>query len=79
MPHGSCYLWKPEIVWLHRHLRLADSTDLPVYDFNGQREVIVNKPDSLVFLVDNDAAVREAIQSLIRSAGLYVEGFASVL
>ena len=37
----------------------------------------MNKPDSLVFVMDDDAAVREAIQSLIRSAGLYVEGFAS--
>jgi FixJ family two-component response regulator len=30
-----------------------------------------------VFVVDDDAAVRDAIQSLIRSVGLYVEGFAS--
>ena len=37
----------------------------------------MSKPDSLVFVVDDDAAVREAIQSLIRSVGLYVEGFAS--
>ncbi|MGB6562650.1 MAG: response regulator transcription factor, partial [Candidatus Binataceae bacterium] len=27
--------------------------------------------------MDDDAAVRDAIQSLIRSVGLYVEGFAS--
>jgi FixJ family two-component response regulator len=37
----------------------------------------VSKPDSVVFVVDDDAAVRDAIQSLIRSVGLYVEGFAS--
>ena len=37
----------------------------------------MNKPDSVVFVVDDDAAVRDAIQSLIRSVGLYVEGFAS--
>ena len=37
----------------------------------------MSKPDSVVFVVDDDAAVREAIQSLIRSVGLYVEGFAS--
>ncbi len=32
---------------------------------------------SLVFVVDDDAAVREALDSLIRSAGLSVETFAS--
>ena len=37
----------------------------------------MSKPDSVVFVVDDDAAVRDAIQSLIRSVGLYVEGFAS--
>jgi FixJ family two-component response regulator len=37
----------------------------------------VSKPDSVVFVVDDDAGVRDAIQSLIRSVGLYVEGFAS--
>jgi FixJ family two-component response regulator len=37
----------------------------------------VSKPDSVVFVVDDDTDVREAIQSLIRSVGLYVEGFAS--
>ncbi|MGZ6253687.1 MAG: response regulator transcription factor [Candidatus Binataceae bacterium] len=38
---------------------------------------MVSKPDSVVFVVDDDAAVRDAIQSLIRSVGLYVESFAS--
>lgn len=37
----------------------------------------MSKPDSVVFVVDDDTDVREAIQSLIRSVGLYVEGFAS--
>ncbi len=37
----------------------------------------MSKPDSVVFVVDDDAAVRESIQSLIRSVGLYVESFAS--
>ena len=37
----------------------------------------MSKPDSVVFVVDDDAGVRDAIQSLIRSVGLYVEGFAS--
>ncbi|MGZ5231423.1 MAG: response regulator transcription factor [Burkholderiales bacterium] len=37
----------------------------------------MSKPDSVVFVVDDDAAVRDAIQSLIRSVGLYVESFAS--
>jgi FixJ family two-component response regulator len=37
----------------------------------------MSKPDSLVYVVDDDASVREAIQSLIRSVGLHVEGYAS--
>lgn len=35
------------------------------------------QPESVVFVVDDDASVREAIQSLIRSMGLHVEAFAS--
>jgi FixJ family two-component response regulator len=37
----------------------------------------MSKPDSLVYVVDDDAFVREAIQSLIRSVGLHVESYAS--
>jgi FixJ family two-component response regulator len=37
----------------------------------------MSKPDSLVYVVDDDASVREAIQSLIRSVGLHVESYAS--
>jgi FixJ family two-component response regulator len=33
----------------------------------------VSKPDSVVFVVDDDASVRDPIQSLIRSVGLHVE------
>src|ERR1700741_5140823 len=33
--------------------------------------------DAVVFVVDDDASVREALQRLIRSAGLSVEAFAS--
>lgn len=35
------------------------------------------EPDAIVFVVDDDVSVREALQSLIRSAGLRVETFAS--
>jgi len=35
------------------------------------------EPDAIVFVVDDDASVREALGSLIRSAGLKVETFAS--
>jgi FixJ family two-component response regulator len=35
------------------------------------------EPDAIVFVVDDDAAVREALGGLIRSAGLKVETFAS--
>jgi FixJ family two-component response regulator len=37
----------------------------------------VSKPDSVVFVVDDDASVRDAIQSLIRSVRLHVESYAS--
>ena len=35
------------------------------------------EPDAIVFVVDDDVSVREALGSLIRSAGLRVETFAS--
>ncbi|MDB5108084.1 MAG: DNA-binding response regulator [Candidatus Binatus sp.] len=37
----------------------------------------MKKPDSVVFVVDDDTSVREAIESLIRSVGSHVECFAS--
>src|ERR1700723_960934 len=37
----------------------------------------MSKPESIVYVVDDDESVREAIQSLIRSVGLHVEAFAS--
>ncbi|MGC2306678.1 response regulator transcription factor [Candidatus Binatus sp.] len=37
----------------------------------------ISKPESIVYVVDDDESVREAIQSLIRSVGLHVEAFAS--
>lgn len=35
------------------------------------------EPDSIVFVVDDDGSVREALKSLIRSVGLQVELFGS--
>jgi FixJ family two-component response regulator len=35
------------------------------------------KPDTIVFIVDDDVSVREALEGLIRSVGLRVESFAS--
>src|ERR1700686_927101 len=37
----------------------------------------MSKPESIVYVVDDDESGREAIQSLIRSVGLHVEAFAS--
>lgn len=37
----------------------------------------MSKPESIVYVVDDDESVRESIQSLIRSVGLHVEAFAS--
>ena len=35
------------------------------------------EPQAIVFVVDDDVSVREALERLIRSAGLTVESFAS--
>ena len=37
----------------------------------------MKKADSIVYIIDDDASVRSALKSLIRSVGLEVEGFAS--
>jgi FixJ family two-component response regulator len=37
----------------------------------------MNEPPSIVFVVDDDASIRDALKSLIRSVGLKVELFAS--
>lgn len=37
----------------------------------------MNEPRSIVFVIDDDAAIRDALSSLIRSVGLRVELFAS--
>jgi FixJ family two-component response regulator len=37
----------------------------------------MSEPDAIVFVVDDDAAVRESLNNLIRSVGLRVELFAS--
>ena len=37
----------------------------------------MREPDAIVLVVDDDVSVREALGSLIRSAGLRVETFAS--
>jgi len=34
------------------------------------------EPEPVVFIVDDDMSVREAVQGLVRSAGLRVETFA---
>lgn len=37
----------------------------------------MKEPEPIVFVIDDDALIREGIQSLMRSAGLRVEAFAS--
>ena len=37
----------------------------------------MSEPDATVFVVDDDASIRQALASLIRSAGLKVESFSS--
>jgi RNA polymerase sigma factor (sigma-70 family) len=38
----------------------------------------MSKPESIVFVIDDDAAIRESVKSLIRSVGLHAELFGSV-
>jgi FixJ family two-component response regulator len=38
----------------------------------------MSKPDSIVYVIDDDASIRDALKSLVRSVGLHVELFASV-
>jgi RNA polymerase sigma factor (sigma-70 family) len=38
----------------------------------------MSKPESIVFVIDDDAAIRESVKSLIRSVGLHTELFGSV-
>ena len=37
----------------------------------------MTEPDRVVFIVDDDASLRESLKDLIRSVGLRVEAFAS--
>ena len=37
----------------------------------------MTEPDRVVFVVDDDASLRESLKDLIRSVGLRVEAFAS--
>jgi FixJ family two-component response regulator len=42
-----------------------------------QCKYVTTKPDSIVYVIDDDPSVREAIKSLIRSVGMHVETFGS--
>src|SRR6266853_85219 len=42
------------------------------------RTITMSKPDSIVYVIDDDASIRDALKSLVRSVGLHVELFASV-
>jgi FixJ family two-component response regulator len=51
--------------------------DLSVYSFETAIELIMSEPKPLVFIVDDDEAVRKSLGTLLRSAGLAVATFAS--
>ncbi|HSY43347.1 MAG TPA: response regulator transcription factor, partial [Candidatus Acidoferrum sp.] len=44
---------------------------------SGPANAVSNSNEALVFVVDDDASMREALSSLIRSAGLRVSTFSS--
>jgi FixJ family two-component response regulator len=39
--------------------------------------MVIEKPDSMVFVVDDDASIRDAVKSLLKSVGLRAETFGS--
>ena len=45
--------------------------------FRSTSRSALSEPDAIIFVVDDDVSVREALESLIRSAGFRVETFAS--
>jgi FixJ family two-component response regulator len=51
--------------------------DVPVHFADWQREGAMNERDGVVFVVDDDASIRESLKDLIGSVGLRVEAFAS--
>jgi FixJ family two-component response regulator len=50
---------------------------LSVHAADGGRFYRMKEPEPIVFVIDDDRMIREALQSLIRSVGLRVETFAS--
>jgi FixJ family two-component response regulator len=58
--------------------KLAKRRRFPVYFASRDGESNVNNgADAMVFVIDDDESIREALRSLIRSVGLSVETFAS--
>ena len=58
--------------------RMEPAVDLPiVMGFEMSAEKPVPESEAIVFVVDDDVSVREALESLVRSAGFKVETFAS--
>jgi hypothetical protein len=75
MPHGGmCYLWRPEVVWLHP---ASDTViALSYYLIVGDETNNVQHDDHIA-IVDDDESVREAAVSLFRSMGLPVLSYGS--
>jgi FixJ family two-component response regulator len=59
------------------HTEFAERSRLPVYVIDGNGEGNVNEVAEMVFVIDDDESIREALNSLIRSVGLKVATFAS--
>src|SRR5215831_3813866 len=48
-------------------------SDLSIYAAGGRREGIMTEPKGLVWVIDDDEAVRQSLKNLLRSVGLRVE------
>src|SRR5262245_19386876 len=47
------------------------------HPYGGRNEVSVSRTEPIVFVVDDDVSVREALKNLLRSVGLRTEMFSS--
>ena len=62
-------------LWASANRRLR--RNVSIHAAGSRRDRIMKDPDPIVFVVDDDASVREAMKKLIASVGLRVETFGS--
>src|SRR5262245_49374265 len=74
--HGTLHSFE-EIMSPHGAIRPRGSRGRSLYPADGWGGSGMSEADAVVFVVDDDSAIRDALTSLLRSAGLAVETFGS--